>query len=339
MKNIGKISSWLLAACLSGFWSVTLADCNNTEQLKGVNLAGAEFNGKKLPGRLNWDYIYPDPTDIRHFHELGMNVIRLPFLWERIQPKLYGDLDPSELRSIQSTVATAQALDMCVVLDVHNYGAYRGNPIGSEAVPAAAFFNLWVRLAKVFRDPASTAFGLMNEPAKVPVSQWYAIAQRTVDILRVKGTLNLLLVPSARWSGAHEWAHSFDGISAASEFSRFRDPRNNYVIELHQYADSDYSGTHASCIDSQPLGQIMERVTQWGKENHKKLFLAEFGTPDNRECLQALGTVLNSMSDPSVWRGWSYWAAGRWWGGYPLSIQPEKGINANQTEIIIPYLR
>jgi endoglucanase len=31
-------------------------------------------------------------------------------------------------------------------------------------------------------------------------------------------------------------------------------------------------------------------------------------------------TYMDSNSD--VWRGWTYWAGGAWWGDYPLSVQP-----------------
>ena len=59
----------------------------------GVNLSGAEFNSRKKPGTLFKDYTYPAASDFSYFAGKGMNTIRLPFLWERVQPELNGQLD------------------------------------------------------------------------------------------------------------------------------------------------------------------------------------------------------------------------------------------------------
>lgn len=312
-----------------------MADCNNARQLMGVNLAGAEFNGNKLPGKEGTDYIYPSPTDIQYFHRLDMNTIRLPFLWERIQPKLFGELDAKELASIRSVVQVATSLDMCVVLDVHNYGAYRGDAIGSQAVPEQAFIDVWQRLGKAFNDPKSTAFGLMNEPHKVPAKAWYMLAQKTVNQLRLQGNKNLILVPSAGWSGAHQWTKVVDKDSSAAEaFQKFNDPANNYAIEVHQYADPDHSGTHDSCVEEAKLQKIMADITAWGKGQHRKFFLGEFGTPANKPCLLALTSMVKGMADERVWRGWTYWAAGKWWRNYPMSVQPKDGLDAEQVQVL-----
>jgi endoglucanase len=40
------------------------------------------------------------------------------------------------------------------------------------------------------------------------------------------------------------------------------------------------------------------------------------------------------MQDHTVWRGWAYWSAGRWWGNYPLSIQPGKNPPAPQLQLL-----
>ena len=50
-----------------------------------------------------------------------------------------------------------------------------------------------------------------------------------------------------------------------------------------------------------------------------------------------LGT-LDASSD--VFVGWTYWAAGPWWGDYPLSVQPnDDGTDKPQFEILARHLR
>lgn len=320
--------------CLS---TIAHARCDTSATLKGVNLAGAEFNGEQLPGVLFKNYIYPSAEDIAYFSAQGANTIRLPFLWERIQPVLFGELAAPELQQITATVALAKARNMCVILDVHNYGNYRGKPIGSPQVPVQAFVDLWTRLASRFDDAAVAAFGLMNEPAHVSVEHWAAAAQQTVLALRKQRSPNLILVAGGRWSGVHDWFSAGNGVSNANAFATFRDPDQRTLIEVHQYADANYSGTGQQCIAAAQFAGMFDNIARWATTHRQRLFLGEFGVPANPACLAALDAILAQTTHP-VWRGWTYWAAGQWWGDYPLSIAPKNGQDAPQLAVIKKYL-
>ena len=313
------------------------AQCMQSTQLKGINLAGAEFNSSRIPGVLNKDYLYPAKKEIDHAKAIGSNVIRLPFRWERIQPTLQGELDAAELKALQTTVQRANETGLCVILDVHNYATYRGQPIGSASVPDEAFIDLWKRLAAVFSQPDQTIFGLMNEPAKINIAAWAALAQRTVNELRAAGSKNVILAAGGRWSGAHEWTKDQGGTSNGKAFANFQDPLNRTWLEVHQYADSGFAGTQKDCVEADRLQRIFANVTNWARENRKKLYLGEFGTPSDNQCLVALDAMLAGMSDTSVWRGWTYWAGGAWWGSYPMSIHPKNGVDAPQTDVLKKY--
>lgn len=314
------------------------AGCDGASNLKGVNLAGAEFNGEQLPGVLYKNYIYPRADEIAYFSAQGANTLRLPFLWERIQPTLFGELDPAELQQIAATVALAKVRNLCVILDVHNYGNYRGKPIGSPQVPVRAFVDLWSRLANRFDDASVTAFGLMNEPVHVSVDQWAAAAQRTVHALRKQHSRNLILVSGGRWSGVHDWFSVSNGISNATAFATFRDPEQRTLIEVHQYADANYSGTGQTCIAAAPITAMFDKIANWASIHGQHLFLGEFGVPANPACMAALDVMLAQTRNPAVWRGWTYWAAGQWWGDYALSIAPRNGQDAPQLAVIKQYL-
>jgi endoglucanase len=314
------------------------AGCLDQNRLLGVNISGAEFGHERLPGVLNKDYVYPSRKDLAYFRGLKMNVVRVPFRWERIQKQVNTALDPAELGQLRQVVAWAKELDLCVLLDLHNFGTYHGRILGSAGLPASAFTDIWLRLSKEFDKPDQVAFGLMNEPAALPVAQWMGIAQQTVLSLRDAGAKNLLLVSSGRWSGAHEWATQFDGASAANSFKNFRDPLNNFAIEVHQYADANYSGTGTACIDPAQLRTFMANITSWAKNEKKRLFLGEFGVASSSDCLAALKALLESMQDAGAWLGWTYWSAGPWWGSYPFSIQPGDGEAAPQTSVLRAFL-
>jgi endoglucanase len=307
-------------------------------QLTGINLSGAEFGSTHLPGRLNKDYVYPTREDLVYFHGLGMRLVRLPFRWERIQHQPNGPLDAAELSELHRVVAWARELDMCVLLDLHNFGTYQGQVLGSDALPASALTEVWLRLLREFPDPNTSAFGLMNEPAALSPSAWIKTAQDTVTALRHAGASNLLVVASGRWSGAHEWSTSFNGVSSADAFKRFQDPLNRFAIELHQYADSNFSGTGTSCISGARLRDVLGHVTDWAKREKKQLLLGEFGVSGSPDCLDALTAILESLQDSHVWLGWAYWSSGRWWGSYPFSVQPGLGPEAPQLTVMRNFL-
>lgn len=329
----------LLFALLYAFFAATArASCLQTGMLKGINLAGPEFNAAAIPGTVNKDYVYPSAAEFEYFAQLGMNTVRLPFLWERIQPSLFGALDPAELKRLKSALSMAQAQNMCLILDLHSYGAYRGKPIGSGEVSKAAFYDVWDKLAQAFPDAGSTAFDLSNEPYILPIVQWAEIAQQTVLRLRARGVNNLILVAGGRWSGLHEWDKHFGGSSNAAAFARFKDPLRRSVIEVHQYADPNFSGTGKTCVGPAQFKTMFDAANSWATAHGQQLFLGEFGTPASSSCLAALDAMLSDMNNSVVWRGWTYWAAGAWWGDYPLSIAPRNGKEAPQITVLKKYL-
>ncbi|HRY05374.1 MAG TPA: hypothetical protein P5256_19730, partial [Beijerinckiaceae bacterium] len=61
----------------------------------GVNLAGAEFGAP--PGKADKDFHFPSEAEFAWAKKKGFAVVRLPFLWERLQPVLEKDFDAAHL--------------------------------------------------------------------------------------------------------------------------------------------------------------------------------------------------------------------------------------------------
>jgi endoglucanase len=304
--------------------------CLSGKPLRGVNMAGAEFNSARMPGTVFKDYTYPTDKDLKYFAEQGANVIRLPFRWERVQRSLGAPLDESEVKVMRKVVEMASALNMCVILDAHNFGQYTKFKLGSPELPLDRFTDFWLRMREAFPDPSYVAFGLMNEPAHATArGGWARAAQGVVTALRDAGSKHLLFVSGAGWSGAHDWAVKWQGLSNADAFAGLRDPLKLSVLEVHQYADKDHSGMKADCMAPERMKKLMERVTEWARANGHRMFLGEFGVAPTPECLETLKAQLEAMRDPT-WLGWAYWAAGGWWGPkytfgiHPIPGQPER---------------
>lgn len=305
----------------------SVAGCLDQGRLTGVNLAGAEFNARQLPGVVFKDYTYPSNAELDFIASQGANIIRLPFLWERLQPTANGPFNQAELGYLRLTVKNANAKGLCVLLDVHNYAKYYSYKLGDTLPDGTkvtdAFIAFWLALATEFPDPGNVAFGLMNEPATISLVDWAAIAKQTLAALRAAGVTNLVFVSGGRWSGVHDW---FAGLqnSNATEFDDLQDPLERTIIEVHQYTDSDYSGTHTTttgkgCRAAAEFDLKFERISAWAKTHGQTLFLGEFGVPGSSECLLTLTRFLELMTD-DPWHGWSYWSAGSWWGNYPLAL-------------------
>ena len=83
---------------------------------------------------------------------------------------------------------------------------------------------------------------------------------------------------------------------------------------MHQYLDSDGSGTSATCVSSTIGAERLQAATQWLQQNNLKGFLGELGAGSNDACISAVKGALCSMQQSGVWIGALWWAAGPWWG-------------------------
>jgi endoglucanase len=301
--------------------------------LRGINLAGAEFGEGNLPGTHGDHYTYPDGKYARGyaspalFAKKGMNVFRLPFRWERLQPERGKPFDPDELERLQSTVKNLRALGAKVIIDPHNYARYKSHIIGSDAVPNRDFADFWRRLAVLYKDDQDVIFGLMNEPKEMKSEQWRDSANAAIAAIRETGAKNLVLVPGNGWTGAHSWTQDWYGTPNAELMLTIKDPADNYAFEVHQYLDKDSSGSGDECVGEEVGAQRMKVFTEWAKKNKKRGFLGEFNGGDNPTCEVAIHNMLNHVeSNPDVYIGWTWWAAGPAWDSSSKRVmEPRRG--------------
>ncbi len=103
----------------------------------------------------------------------GTNIIRLPFRWERLQPRLGRALDGTELDHLKACVDRAGKAGIEVVLSLQNYAGYwierTRRPyklkLGTPGLPEEHFYGIWRELSSNFKNnPAVVAYDLMNEP-------------------------------------------------------------------------------------------------------------------------------------------------------------------------------
>ena len=302
----------------------------------GTNLSGGEFSDVHLGQTPIYgkDYIYPNAGEMAYFASKGVNVIRLPFHWETIQPAAKAPLIPAEVQRLKGVVAAARQQNIVVLLDPHGGARYYGKVIGGPDVSDADFADFWGRMAAEFRNDPHVWFGLMNEPHEMPTLQWLDAANAAVGAIRKTGAKNLILVPGNAWSGAHSWVNS--GNNA---LLKIVDPANHYAFEAHQYLDADSSGTHPDTVSATAGSERLQVFTTWCRTNHKRAFLGEFGVgagDTNGAAIRDMLTMMEKNRD--VWIGYTWWSAGPWWGNYMYTLEPDKGVDRPQMSWLLPHL-
>lgn len=282
----------------------------------GMNIAGGDFGGV-FPGVDGLDYGYPNHADLDYWHAKGLQLIRVPFRWERLQHEPFGELHEADFKQVRDVVEYANSLGMIVLLDMHNYcRRYDGGKeifIGSKELPYSAYGDFWKRFATEMRDYRNLfGYGLMNEPHDLPSGiKWFDMAQVAIDSIRTVDTETPIVVGGWHWSSARRWAQLSDHLKFLN------DPSHNLVFEAHCYFDFDGSGTYKFSYDEEegsPLKgiELVEPFVSWLHENNLRGIVGEYGIdefdPRWRVTADNFLKYLATNNVPAT-----YWASGSRW--------------------------
>lgn len=333
LKSTGVV--FFLISLLSLFYTGT----SRADPIPGINFPGPAIAAHVQPGQINVNYHFPSEGDIKAYSEFGFKIIRLAISWERLQPELGEPFDADYLARMDKFMQQAQKYGVVVLLDVHNYGRYKGELIGSEAVPIEAFETLWSGIAQHYKSQNNLMFGLMNEPNKHQAKTWSVIAQKAILAIRHAEATQKIMVPGTYYSSAARWMQKDGEYSNGEALKVVNDPQNNIVFEAHQYLDKYASGTDANCVSSDIGVERLTAFTDWLKQNNYQGFLGEFAAGSSETCQLALENMLNYINANSdVWYGWSYWVADPWFGNYRFNIYPPDPAKYPQVKILQNFI-
>lgn len=283
----------------------------------GVVLSGGEFTPG---GQYGPNYGYPPRECIDYYASKGMKIIRLPFLWERVQPTLYAPLDALEMSRIDPVVDYAISKGMTVGIDVHNGGYRFDDLIGDSAVPDAAFADLWSRLATHYKDKPQTLLMLMSEPYDQSARMWARTANAAIAAIRSAGATQTIVVPGSYYDGGWTWCKS-DNARRVGE--GIYDSQDNYMFEIHQYMDGNAAGGTANIVSPTIGADRLADVTLWARAHNKQLFLGEFAAASDPTSMAALEVQLRYITNNSdVWRYATWWGGGDRWMNYMFGLDP-----------------
>ncbi|KAI9658420.1 MAG: hypothetical protein M1821_002553 [Bathelium mastoideum] len=302
------------------------ADASNKLEFFGVNESGAEF-GTAIPGVYNTDYTWYDLSTYNTWVSQGANIFRVNFMMERLTPgSITAAFDQSYLGNLTQQVNYITQLGAYALICPHNYGRFNNEII----TDTSAFQTFWQNLAAEYKSNSLVMFDTNNEYNTEDTSLVVQMNQAAINGIRAAGATSQYITPEGnQWTGAWSWTtgNGETANGAAGQMGSLTDPENKLIYQMHQYLDSDYSGTSADCQSGTILSQSLADATAWLRSNGKVAIIGELGAGDNALCQQALDDGLSYMAENSdVWKGALWWAAGPWWGTYIYGAEPTSGV-------------
>ncbi|KAF2833809.1 endoglucanase precursor [Ophiobolus disseminans] len=298
----------------------------------GINESGAEFGEKNFTGVYGKEFIWYDFKAIDQSIAQGMNMFRLNFLMERLTPKtLTGAFDPAYLGNLTEQVKYITGKGKYAMIQPHNYGRFYGNII----TDTAGFKTWWQNVAAIYKDNDLVVFDTNNEYHDMDQQLVFNLNQAAIDGVRAAGAKKQYITPEGNsWTGAWTWVSSGNGASLIN----LKDPENKLIYQMHQYLDTDGSGTSANCVSATIFKERLQAATKWLKDNKKQGVIGEFAAGNNAQCISALKDGLSYLQQNSdVWWGAIWWAAGPWWGDYIYNMEPSTANPAWTT--ILPAIK
>ena len=310
--------------------------------LRGINIMDMGTGGSVLPGKKDYNYTTISKASIQALKDRGLQVLRLPFLWERVQYNLNGTLEPVYLGYIIQALKDCNEVGMKAILDMHNYARYTKNGTvtifgQSNAPTKEQYGDAWKRIAAAVKAVpeaynALYAYDLMNEPHDVPAVNgksgakiWEEYAQAAVYAIRSNDDKKLIHVQGDSFSAAHRWSQNHPKPFIA-------DSANNIMYHAHMYIDNDSSGSYQRTFDQEEVLAKQQGFTSvgargiarlknfsnWCSQYKQRCFLGEFGWPNahfggatNAQKWNSAGEELMDYMD-QIRMGGTMWATGTW---------------------------
>lgn len=252
---------------------------------------------------------------------------------ERLAPStMTATLDSAYLTNLTTVVKYITDAGKYAVLDPHNYARYNGDIISSTS----DFQTFWANVATEFADNANVVFDCNNEPHDMSTdTQTAELMQACVDGVRGAGaTTQYIFVEGTAYTGAWTWTSSSGNSDNMGGITDTVD--NLLVYEMHQYLDSDGSGTSETCVSTTIGAERVADATTWLRDNNKIGIIGEFAGGANSVCETAITGLLDYLSKNSdVWIGAMWWGAGPWWADYIYSLEPPSGTGYDAYKTIL----
>jgi len=221
-------------------------------------------------------------------------------------------------------------------------------PDGTLITDVNAYKSIWGQLVTLMQndpgiDQQYLMLDLMNEPVDVPDDKVFKIQAALIKMLQEKKFNGYILVEGNSWTGLHSWStYQWKGTDGQTYSNATLFTRDNFnsegisdlskvLINVHQYLDSNYSGTHDNCQQDlwKPNTFNLNEFVDYLSTNKLKAIVTEFGAGrDAGSCKAPLTEFMQYLKDHSAsgqdygFVGWTIWSTGHGWGDYNLRVKP-----------------
>ena len=353
------------AAAIAGGTAIFADGFETALRFRGTNLVGMEMAyqvcdqaGGPIEGT---NYPRHDERTVDYFAGKRATALRFLFSWECMQPQLNGAIPSAftanhtlyfnNYKRIVDYATNVRGMTVIVEPWDTNAGGgaggarYRGNVVGSVAVPTAAFADFWSRMATIFRNNPRVSYGLVNEPNDMSTMSWFASAQAAITAIRATGSTQRIYVPGNGYTAASTWTSNFYDTGVPQRSNAYgwlnangvgqplSDPANNIAAEVHTYLDADEGGSTTGITSIDAARLHLQVVVNEAALRGYQVWLGEIGFYANEPLApQAWADFVSYFdSQPNTLVGWTWWAGGDpngWWpdvaanGGGHFSITP-----------------
>lgn len=119
------------------------------------------------------------------------------------------------------------------------------------------------------------------------ITRWATTVQAAVTAIRNAGAKNnLILLPGQGYTSAETFVSS----GSAAALHKVTNPdgsKDNLIMDVHKYLDSDNSGTHTECVKNS-IDTAFQPLATWLRQNNRKAFLSETGGGNTSSCQKYL---------------------------------------------------
>jgi len=261
-----------------------------------------------------WDSFDQGRFKERYFkmiHDGGFDSLRVnlyPFRHMGAAPDFV--LSNSWWRTTEWIVTNALAADLNVILDFHEYETMGTNAADNKT----GFLAFWRQVAPHFKNaPDKVLFEIMNEPNhQMTPEVWNQYLAEALAIIRASNPTRTVVIGPAFYN-------SIDHLDELKLPAKDR----NLIVTVHYYKPMDF--THQGAPWAPREGKVgvvwqgtpeeraaiaadFTKVQDWAKEQHRPIFLGEFGAYDKGDMASRVRWTecVARTAEKCGW-SWAYW--------------------------------
>jgi len=258
----------------------------------------------------------------------GFNSVRVPVRWSNHAAGTapYA-IDETFMAHVEDTVDKLLARNLYVVLNMHHYRQFDGDPVDPNETPVDAavlderFLTLWRQIAERFKGRGDhLVFELYNEPhGRLTASKWNDLAARALQVVRANNPDRVVVIGPVQWNSAD----ALSGLKLPNDA--------NLIVTVHNYAPFNFTHQGAEWVSPPlPTGQTcctgyqesqltapLDTAKKWADANRYPVYLGEFGAYSKAD-MDSRANYTRLMRDAAEARGmgWAYWELAAGFGVY-----------------------